>query len=602
MKTYLLIDSTYRDRIQFPNPASFDIPFQYINSQIMNLTIFNSTNPITIPYPDYNFFWTPGGGEDLRQISGTIVGGAPNGPILDESINQIIGINGDNPQIFTNLTEATNLFQNLEFIFNGLVDSPYQILGYDPVTRILVLDGQIQDFEVNVPYIIQNNSTAEKIFIQGDFALNSTIIYLNDSLFLYDVALNEINPVLNYNSAENSLLLGQPFSDGWQVNDPYMIISKQRPINYGTLLPFSNGNYFIHNGMISFTLATRGADYSQGEIVYAVPMDQTFTGEATLLSVQQVDSMGQIYTLSLQGAGSLSYPRGTICVLFRQDGSLPTTFATIVVQENSMVFHCQLKDQMDFSNLLNCFFNPLLLTAQFTEALQISGNISMPVRNKNMNDIVDLMTSLYKNGVSGIRHIIPVSTNEAYLFVNPFPTQLTDRFLLLKDPKPVGSLNFLILPFSREGVVPLNFTGTQLTQSQTCCYRMAVSTLILPNLNLNVGIGPLTSSLPFVFLEISNVTQGRNTSVIYSNNPYTTYSTFVCSISDVNNPLISKFIKISSDGSYQTIKFTPVDTLRFRISLPDGSTFTTERTDFLVPIETDSKIKINTIIKIERIE
>jgi hypothetical protein len=161
----------------------------------------------------------------------------------------------------------------------------------------------------------------------------------------------------------------------------------------------------------------------------------------------------------------------------------------------------------------------------------------------------------------------------------------------------------IIGQFSYEGVVPLNFTGTQITQSQMTCYEMSVVNLILPNQVINGTQGLLTSAYPYVFLEISNFSMpsSHNVSLLYSNNPNATRATFVCSISDVNNPRDTRFIKISSDGAVQTLKFSPFDNLRFRISFPNGQTFETEKTDTLVPCDPDPLLQISVVLEIRRL-
>jgi len=54
--SYLLIASEYRDRILYPFASDFVIPFQ-MHSQSMNLSVLNTTNPITA-FPIYMFCWT----------------------------------------------------------------------------------------------------------------------------------------------------------------------------------------------------------------------------------------------------------------------------------------------------------------------------------------------------------------------------------------------------------------------------------------------------------------------------------------------------------------------------------------------------------------
>ena len=160
----------------------------------------------------------------------------------------------------------------------------------------------------------------------------------------------------------------------------------------------------------------------------------------------------------------------------------------------------------------------------------------------------------------------------------------------------------MILPFSNEGVVPLNFTGTQITQTQMSCYNMSISSLILPNRLLAVGDGLLTSSYPYVFVSITNENNpnGGSFNRFFTNNPFATKALFICSISDVNNPETTKFIKISSDGASQNVKFSPVDSLGIEISLPNGLTFQTEDTDFIVPQDANPLLQITLFVELQK--
>jgi hypothetical protein len=89
--------------------------------------------------------------------------------------------------------------------------------------------------------------------------------------------------------------------------------------------------------------------------------------------------------------------------------------------------------------------------------------------------------------------------------------------------------------------------------------------------------------------------------VIYSNNPFSINSTFVCSISDVNDPTRTKFIKINSDGAIQIIKFTPADNLRFRILLPSGEPFITLQKDYLPPSIPNPTIQISMMLEFKKL-
>ena len=134
------------------------------------------------------------------------------------------------------------------------------------------------------------------------------------------------------------------------------------------------------------------------------------------------------------------------------------------------------------------------------------------------------------------------------------------------------------------------------------CYEITVLSLILPNVEIDALNSLLTSGFPYVLMEISNVTMPNsgNKNVIYSNNPAAVNSTFLCSISDVNDPIKSKFIKITSDGTIQTIKFSPADNLRFRLLLPSGEPFKLQQNDYLPPSIANPLLQIETLIEFKR--
>jgi hypothetical protein len=242
-------------------------------------------------------------------------------------------------------------------------------------------------------------------------------------------------------------------------------------------------------------------------------------------------------------------------------------------------------------------------------SLFTSPNNSYPILTKKAP--IDLYTSQTLNGVFGIEKVIFLTDGEIIIFVQKISPELLYRFKLY-DSLPISiknsnvfqdALHFCIQDYLREGVVPLNFTGTYLTQSQMSCYEMTVLNLILPNVQIDALNSLLTSGYPYVLLEISNVTQpnASNKASIYSNNPFSVNSTFVCSISDVNDPTRTKFIKINSDGAIQIIKFSPADNLRFRLLLPSGEPFNTKQKDYLPPSIPNPSLQISFMIELKKL-
>lgn len=606
MTSYLLIDSSYRDRIQNPNPSNFIVPFQKINTQVLNENVFTTTNPITNPYPGYNFQFPNFDGSGI--FVGQIIGGTANAPIVDQSLNTMLGIN-PNDFVFTSVYRGINSIKNLLFFYNGNINDQFIITAYDPVNRIITLDGSILNFEVPSSYGIYNNSTNKVINVQGDFiSSNSSFLYAYDRLYVYDLAIDELVSA-SYDNDNEVLNLDPPFGSEWNVTDPYMLMGQDIILNHGTILPFPNNAYYVYC-INEHRLIEPGLGYKYNDVLYAVPENQAPSTSATRFRILKLLPAGELMEIEMTELGTIAYNKGMVCDLYKAD--LVSKSAKILVTSIGQGFRIILKRPRG-NEMFGNFFYPILLSDQFIfddKKIKMNPIFSLPTRITNLQNTnvfsnpTDIMSSFYANGVSGIYKMIFVSEKEAYVIVQLFPLNKSALFNELPEIIPDrlrGCLNFMILPFSKEGVVGLNFTSTTLTQSQVSCYEISLVNLIIPNLPLLIGPGPLTSALPYLFCELSNVSQGSNKSVLYSNNPYSSSVTFVCSISDVNNPIISKFLKISSDGTVQTIKFSPVDSLHFRIKLPDGSDFITSLTDYLVPVSPDPRVQINALFSIKRL-
>ena len=94
--------------------------------------------------------------------------------------------------------------------------------------------------------------------------------------------------------------------------------------------------------------------------------------------------------------------------------------------------------------------------------------------------------------------------------------------------------------------------------------------------------GLLTSSYPYLFVEISNESlPSRENRYIYSNNPFATKATFIIYVG-CQQSRNDKFVKIGGgvDPDYEIFTF---DNLKARITLPNGQVFKTEIDDNLIP-------------------
>lgn len=123
------------------------------------------------------------------------------------------------------------------------------------------------------------------------------------------------------------------------------------------------------------------------------------------------------------------------------------------------------------------------------------------------------------------------------------------------------------IPFRQ--VFPNLVIPTVPTQNLICVQTQLVS-LILPNLPI-CGYNIYLADIPYVFVNLSN-SQGQGceiSSTIYSNVPNAVSNNFVCPIANVRNPRIN-FVILSCKQT-AIFKFSPRDSLIFRVSLPDGN-------------------------------
>lgn len=632
-QSYILLSSAYRDRLLYPNAGDYIVPFGTIrNVNVSEQNVFFTTNPIVYTLPDFNFCWTnfSPNFSDPRRYNVTIVGGSAQAPVLDRSVNLgLLGIYPPN-QVAPNLTleqSPGNSFNILRgFVLTIGSNDTLQvrdIIKFDPTTVTVTLRNPFADFdlsagpiEAQIRNLSENNKTDNllRIFVNGDFLENSATVYFDFQVYLYNISLNEIRLIRKYQIDLQAMDLCDFFSDGWSITDQYWVLSRVAPMTYGRFEKFRGGRYYNSTCIDEYEYVERGRDYHVGEPVVLVHGDADSTDDAFLCRVVQIGPGGTLERLLFVSPSSHRYRIGER-LFVRSLNELANMSAVVRILTTSLAVVVRLKgpiarpQDMETNYLIPVLTSPQYTFNQERQRLYLSPNNTIPVRNVQ-NVPFDLLSSQNAWGVSGIRKVIPLDTTVFLLHIQNYDYDRLVRFDVIannEDDLPEyirhGCLNFIIGQFSYEGVTPLNFTGTQITQSQMTCYEMSVVNLILPNQVINGSQGLLTSAYPYVFLEISNVSMpsSHNVSLLYSNNPNATRATFVCSISDVNNPRDTRFIKISSDGAVQTLKFTPFDNLRIRISFPNGQTFETEKTDTLIPCDPDPLLQISVVLEIRRL-
>lgn len=598
-RKYLMIDSTYRDRLLYPNPAEFILP---INSAIGN-TIFNSKNPTASGYPVYNFCFLSATGS----FTGMIVGGNPRALQVDASIDNLTGITV--PNVETTLDDAVDIFVNLSLQVVGDANT-YTITSYDPVRRIIYLDTPVLNFVVGNNYTILNPSTSSAIVLQGyklsinGFPVSNDGFFLSSSTLIYvwDLTLNEVRSGYLSNATIN---LNQPFSAAWAVDDKYILSINTMPSEIGVYNSVVPTNPILKTGLWRFVIVDPGMGYQNNvDVAIVAQFDARPAYAIGMGRIVFTNTNGGVSRLDILYCGDQYIMNGEYFLLPVGDPFRP---GLAVVRVLSTAVGFVVDNPSTTSDLTGSYLIPLLLTPEFTydastDTLAISPNHSLPYVP---NRIIQNISLIDANSLNGLIPIVQtlVYQNKKIIMTQPIIPELYNRLTASNIALFPEAYNYYVVPFNKDGCVSMDYRGTFVSSSQMVCYGMTVNTLILPNQILNLPFGSLTSSYPYVLLEITNETasSGHNKGVIYSNNPNTISATFVCSISDVNSPTITKFINITSDRSSQVIKFKPNDNLKFRVSMPDGKTFETEIKDYLPPASPNPLLQLNCLIEIIRL-
>lgn len=205
------------------------------------------------------------------------------------------------------------------------------------------------------------------------------------------------------------------------------------------------------------------------------------------------------------------------------------------------------------------------------------------------------INSYIGNGINAciVTSVSPPSVKRPTQYYPSYDSNQTDF------PQPQTWIN--IVSFSNDNYTPLIYNGSVVSQNETVAYEISLVNLTLPNITLITGAR--IAFYPYVYVEFSNVTAASSSSknVIYSNNPNSNRALFLVPITDINDPIRSPFIKLDAGSMTQTVKFKPNDCLRFSVFLPDGSLYQTITSDYYSPSGPNFFCQIDALFGIRRL-
>jgi hypothetical protein len=275
-KTYILIDSTYRNRTASPLPCSFVVPISQ-NNNTQEISAINAADPVALSAPEYTFtgqsLVTPplvfsGGLRDLPQLN-------PASSIVDNYYNgyNIIDITiGQTRQIiqYTGSTQTARL--NFPFATPWAATDQYVLV--DPSTAAVV------QFQPAASLV--DNTYAGK--------------------YLKDEVLNEYRTIVSYNGNLRTATLDIPFSGGWAANNYYTVrsaMSEEQGLITGvtatsiTLQPTSSAQDNYYTG--KFAYFGSGPLFGQTRLIVGYNGTTKVATFATVFTVPPV--VGDIYEI-----------------------------------------------------------------------------------------------------------------------------------------------------------------------------------------------------------------------------------------------------------------------------------------------------------------
>jgi hypothetical protein len=168
-----------------------------------------------------------------------------------------------------------------------------------------------------------------------------------------------------------------------------------------------------------------------------------------------------------------------------------------------------------------------------------------------------------------------------------------------------GTDAFELDGFSYDNAVPLRYTGSR-TLNQAVCYAVQLLQLTIPNITLKVGYGGKINNYPYIYVHFYNDTKHTET-IIYGNNPAATLATFRVSVdsvtaaaADQDGPNFFVFDNINLTAP-QIMKFSPSESIRFRVTLPNGEDLQFIESDNYSPESPDPFVQISALVGLKQI-
>lgn len=602
------LDSSFRNRLLYPNPADFVVSYVAPPS---SQSMFSMMNPVSDEFPVYNFVFplVPPYNGSINFTDSTAVP-VPNSSlrikIASWNALEIILDETDMLTVFgSSISQSEhNLLKNLYFVYGTTY--PYtvvRIASYDSLTFTLRLRDRVElDLTIQDYCYLYNDSevssgSGSKILLMGALDTFRNLVRTTN-IFVYNATRGEIIQA-NITTDREYLVSADSFTN-WSVNDYYLLYNTDPYIRQLTAFP--DGRYYSYavKSLQLLESSDAFAPFQEFELYFT----ETSTLSGIRIKILRVDDLGKIQSFEIVERGFGVFLGRTYYV----DDTSMSGYALSALFRVDESYQAFLVDgSISVSN--NEFFTPFAMTTLYTHPHifvkdEITYNV-LPFSYTTYDEPYDASSYTQLQNQTGASMIYGMeydTTNDkTYVYTTSYCEEMLQR---LDDTYTNDwAKNVMFSTVQRDQYTPLNYTGSTVSQDQLVCYEVELLNLILPNLELSTT-KVLTSFYPYLFVEFSNMTTSlsRNVNAIYTNNQYGQSALFAVPISDVNSPESSQFLNLDNSKSIQTIKFKPNDTFHFRVFLTNGETFTPFLKDTLPPLPPNPLVQISAVFSVRRLD
>lgn len=602
------IDSSNRNRIEYPNPADFTVPYGAPSGN----SVFSMTNPVTSELPVYNFVFP------LVAPYNTSIDFLGDGSAAPNSSLKIKISSWNADRIILDSTEIANIFgdgvssrerdflKNLYFVYGVAPMSPpytiVRIVSFDSLTNTITLESPVMlDLAGVADYCYLYNdsvvtSTSFSILLTGLLGSFQHNYVRKNRLFLYNASQNEQVPV--FISDDETYLTnsvpGQYFT-GWTVNDFYILFNDQGYIK--KLAAFPDGKYYSYSAG-SLVLIESSPGFPMNHPYTLRQLDDGMLSSIDII-ITSIDAQGRIREWEMTAHG-YGIQRGRSYYIESTNTAGQSLYAVFRVDTTNQAFLVQGSIAISANEFFTPFvFTPLFHNNEFFANDEITYNV-YPTVYTSYERLGNVPYNQLQN-ITGASMVYGYESfgNDTMVFTTSYDEEVIALLNLSYTNTWWDSVVFSTV--QTDQYVPLNYSGSTVSQEQMVCYEIELLNLILPNLELNTT-RVLTSFYPYIFVEFSNNNAfSKNVNAMYTNNQFGQSALFAVPISDVNSPETSQFLNLNNCKSIQTIKFKPNDALHFRVLLSNGDTFTPYLKDTIPPLLPNPLVQITAIFSIRRL-